>query len=129
MKKLNILFWITTVLFSGFMLFSAIPNVTLEPEAVEFMGKMGYAPYFVLFIGIAKILGVIGILIPGDFRIKEWAYAGLFFDLAGAIYSVIAVYGFDPGVLFIALPIVFLFASYFLWHKKMRLRRSMQTIR
>lgn len=129
MKKLNILFWITTVLFSGFMLFSAIPNVTLEPEAVEFMGKMGYAPYFVLFIGIAKILGVIGILIPGDFRIKEWAYAGLFFDLAGAIYSVIAVYGFDPGVLFIALPIVFLFVSYFLWHKKMRLRRSMQTIR
>jgi len=55
---------------------------------------------------------------PGLNRIKEWAYAGLFFDLIGATYSGIAMGGFQPAMLFMILPIGFLFLSYFLWHKK-----------
>ena len=74
------------------MLFSSIPDVMATPEATKFMsGMLGYPAYFTPFIGVAKILGVIAILIPGFPRIKEWAYAGLAYDLIGAVYSGIAV--------------------------------------
>ena len=81
------------------------------------MNQLGYPNYFIRFIGIAKALGIIAILIPGYPRIKEWAYAGLFFDLSGATYSQIATNGFQPPVLFMLLPVAFLFISYMLYHK------------
>ncbi|MEO6454939.1 MAG: DoxX family protein [Ginsengibacter sp.] len=118
MKKTNIAFWIITGLFSAFMLFSAIPDIIVTSDAVKFMNSLGYPTYIIPFLGVAKLLGVIAILIPGFARIKEWAYAGLFFDLAGATYSGIAVGGFQPQILFMLLPITFLFLSYYLWHKK-----------
>lgn len=118
MKKINILYWSVTGLFAAFMLFSAWPDATNSPDAVTFIKGIGYPEYFVQFIGIAKILGVIAILVPGYPRIKEWAYAGLFYDLAGALYSIIAVYGVAPSLVFMILPIAFLFWSYFLYHKK-----------
>ena len=68
------------------------------------------------------MLGAVAILIPAFDRIKEWAYAGLFIDLVGATYSAIAKYGFHLPVLFMALPIGFLFLSYFLWHKLKKAR-------
>ena len=117
MKKTKIIFWVITVLFCAFMLFSAIPDILVIPDAVTFMSHLGYPKYFIAFIGVAKLLGVIAVLIPGNYRVKEWAYAGLFFDLFGAAYSVLSTDGFDPGVAFILLPVVFLFASYFLYHK------------
>ena len=118
MKNTNILYWVITIFFAGFMIFTAVPNVINEPESVKFITDLGYPAYFVPFIGIAKILGSIVLLIPGLRRIKEWAYAGLFFDLSAAVYSIAKVYGINPQITFIILPIVFLFASYFLWHKK-----------
>ena len=118
MKKLTIFYWITTGLFAGFMLFSSIPDIMQVPEAVTMITGLGYPKYFVSFIGVAKLLGVIGILQPLFPRLKEWAYAGLFFDLFGATYSAIKVGGFDPMMLTMILPFSFLFLSYFLWHKK-----------
>jgi DoxX-like family len=119
LKKIKILFWIITALFSAFMLFSAIPDILVTADAVKFINSLGYPTYIIPFLGIAKLLGIIAILIPGFPRIKEWAYAGLFFDLAGATYSGIAVGGFQPQILFMILPITFLFLSYYLWHKKL----------
>jgi uncharacterized membrane protein YphA (DoxX/SURF4 family) len=121
MKKTNIIYWIVTGLFGAFMLFTAFPNVTMDPESVKFLGQLGYPKYFVPFIGIAKVGGVLAILIPGFPRIKEWAYAGLVFDLVGANYSVIAVWGLAPSIIFMLLPLAFAFASYFLYHKRLRL--------
>jgi hypothetical protein len=83
------------------------------------MKDMGYPTYIIPFLGVAKLLGVIAILIPGFQRIKEWAYAGLFFDLAGATYSGLALGGFQPQILIMILPFGFLFLSYYLWHKRM----------
>jgi hypothetical protein len=119
MKKTNIFYWIITGLFSAFMLFSAFPDIISSPDAIKFMNHLGYPNYIIPFLGIAKLLGIIAILIPGNFRIKEWAYAGLFFDLAGATYSAIGTEGFHSSVLFMVLPITFLFLSYYLWHKRM----------
>lgn len=117
MKKTKIWYWVVTILFAGFMIFSAIPDITMAPEAVNMITGLGYPKYFVSFIGVAKVLGSIAILIPGLKRIKEWAYAGLFFDLFGATYSALAVGGFMTPMLFMILPFSFLFISYFLWHK------------
>lgn len=117
MKKTKITFWIITGLFSAFMLFSAIPDIMLVPNAKTFMGHLGFPDYFTRFIGIMKFLGIIAILIPGFPRIKEWAYAGLFFDLFGATYCLISADGFQPSALFMILPLGFLFASYYLFHK------------
>jgi len=119
MKKIKIFYWIITGLFSAFMLFSAIPDTLSTSDAIKFMNQLGYPNYIIPFLGIAKVLGVIAILIPGYKRITEWAYAGLFFDLAGATYSVVESFGLQVSILFMILPIIFLFLSYYLWRKKM----------
>lgn len=119
-KTVNILYWVFTILFAGLMAFSAIPNILSNEDSIKLMHDMlGYPIYIIPFIGMAKLLGAITILIPGLKKIKEWAYAGLFFDLAGAIYSGIAVAGkFDPMMLTLLAWIVPGILSYILWNKK-----------
>jgi hypothetical protein len=99
MKKNKIIYWTCTILFAGFMTFTAIPDIIRDPEAMKFIMSLGYPDYFIPFIGVAKLLGSISILVPSFHRIKEWAYAGLAFDLIGAMYSGIMVGGFDPAML------------------------------
>lgn len=120
MKKTKIIYWIFTGLFAFFMLGSAIPDALVMPIAVGGFKEMGYPVYIIPFLGVAKILGVIAILIPGYPRIKEWAYAGLTFDLIGATYSIInsgkSIDNWAP--MFI---ILFLAAgSYIYYHKKLK---------
>ena|SRR5450631_2290575 len=103
------------------MLFSAVPDIISTADAVKFMNSLGYPNYIIPFLGIAKLLGIIAILIPGFRGIKEWAYAGLFFDLVGATYSAIAANGFQPPVLIMVLPISFLFISYYLSRKRLEM--------
>jgi hypothetical protein len=123
-KKINIAYWIITGIFGAFMMMSAIPDILVVPEAVTMITGLGYPKYLIPFLGVAKALGVIVILIPGFNRLKEWAYAGLFFDLIGATYSAIAKEGFHWQVTFMILPISFLFLSYFLWHKRKNISQN-----
>jgi uncharacterized membrane protein YphA (DoxX/SURF4 family) len=124
MKKIKTAYWIITILFAGFMTFTAIPEILKVPDAVVFMRQLGYPDYFNRFIGVMKILGCIAILIPGYPRIKEWAYAGLAFDLLGAVFSLTASFGFEVSELFLLLPIVFLILSYSLYHKNLALQKA-----
>lgn len=120
MKKTNIIYWVLTGLFGILMFMSAIPDVFMDPIAVQGMHtELGYPTYFIPFIGVAKMLGAAAILIPGNPRIKEWAYAGLFFDLIGATYSIIAVG--KPDWLFMILPLVLATGSYVFYHRRKRL--------
>ena len=121
MKKTKILYWIFTGLFATLMLGSAIPDILVSPVAVEGMSKgLGYPVYFIPFIGVAKLLGVIAILVPGFPRIKEWAYAGLIFDLIGATFSIIAA-GLPVGAWgFMVLPLTLGTLSYLYYHKKLK---------
>ena len=119
MKKTTILYWVFTGLFSAFMLFTAIPDVLMSPDAVTFISSLGYPKYLIPFLGVAKILGSIVILIPGFPRLKEWAYAGLFIDLVGATYSNICVTGVAPGLLFMVLPFGLGTLSYIFYHRKL----------
>lgn len=118
MKKVKIWYWIVTIIFAGFMIFTAIPNIVSNKDSVDLInGFMGFPKYLIPFLGVAKLVGAIVILIPGLNRIKEWAYAGLFFDLAGATYGMIYLTGLRPDIIGMILPIIFLFLSYYLWHK------------
>jgi uncharacterized membrane protein YphA (DoxX/SURF4 family) len=120
MKKTRILYWIFTGLFAAFMLFSAVPDVLSTQEAVTFMTNLGYPLYFIPFIGVAKILGVIAILIPGFPRITEWAYAGLAFDLIGATYSIISIGEPFTSWIFMLIPMILMVCSYVFYHKKLK---------
>jgi hypothetical protein len=124
MKKTNIFYWIFTGLFGFLMFFSAVPDILSSPVAIEGMHKgLGYPVYFVPFIGVAKTLGVIAILVPGFPRVKEWAYAGLFFDLIGATFSIIAV-GNIQGVGFMILPLALAVTSYLFYTKRRKLQQQ-----
>ena|ERR1700722_5982247 len=121
MKATKITYWILTVLFALFIIASSIPDVISSPDAAKIMvTHLGYPAYLMPFIGVAKILGGIALLIPGFPRIKEWAYAGLTFDLIGATYSAIAVG--DPAKQWGFMVIFFavLFGSYYFYHKKLK---------
>lgn len=121
MKNLNLIYWIVTGLFAAFMIFSSISNVTSDPQAVALLSThLGYPAYIIPFLGVAKIVGSIAILLPMLRRLKEWAYAGLFFDLVGATYSFVAVDGANGGVVFMLVFIGILLLSYYLWHKKLQ---------
>jgi hypothetical protein len=125
MKKTNIIYWIFTALFAALMLSSAIPDIISDPIAVQGMHtELGYPTYFIPFIGVAKALGAIAILIPGYPRIKEWAYAGLIFDLIGATYSIIAIG--KPDWLFMILPLALATISYIYYHKRRKLQQNRQ---
>ncbi len=117
MKKTKTTYWIITIIFSMFMAFTAVPDILMSEDAVKFINQLGYPDYFIPFIGWAKILGSIAIVIPGYYRVKEWAYAGLFFDLIAAIYSIIYVNGVDASMLFMVLPITAGTVSYIYYHK------------
>lgn len=120
-KRDTLLFWVFTGLFSAVMLMSAIPNILSAPEWVEVFKQLGYPLYILPFIGLAKLLGVVVLLIPGFPRLKEWAYAGFFFDLTGAVYSGLAVGGFDPQMLAMLVPFSLGALSYLYHHKRLKL--------
>lgn len=117
MKKTNTLYWIFTGLFSLAMLMSGIQNALVTQPSIELFASLGYPEYFIPFIGVAKILGSIAILIPGLHRLKEWAYAGLFFDLTGATYSAVMSQDLEPAML--GMLIFFgLFALSYVYYRK-----------
>jgi uncharacterized membrane protein YphA (DoxX/SURF4 family) len=119
-KRDTIISWVSTVLFCAFMLTSAIPNILSSKEWVTVFEQLGYPLYMLPFLGVAKLLGVIVLLIPGFNRLKEWAYAGLFFDLVGAVYSGLAVGGFDPKMLVMLIPFGLGALSYVYHHKRIK---------
>ncbi len=125
MKKTNIIYWIFTGLAAAMMLLSSIPDIMNDPEAIKIVSThMGYPKYFIPLIGWAKILGVIGILIPGFPRVKEWAYAGLVFDLLCAIASFIALGDPFADWVCMLLPLALVMCSYIYYHKRLKLQKA-----
>jgi DoxX-like family len=91
MKTYKRVYWIVTGLMAAFMLMASVPDILRIPQAVAIFTHLGYPLYILPFIGTAKTLGVAAILVRGFPRLKEWAYAGLVFDLIGAWYSHLAI--------------------------------------
>jgi uncharacterized membrane protein YphA (DoxX/SURF4 family) len=122
-KRINILYWVFTVLFIASMLMIAIPSAMNGPSAYALIvTKMGYPAYFVPFTGYVKILGAIAILIPGFPTIKEWAYAGMLFDLIAVTYSSMALGEPVTAWGWMSIWFILFAASYYFYHKKLRLQ-------
>lgn len=127
MKKVNIIYWIFTVLFGGVMIMTGIQHAMATPDVVKMISTdMGYPAYIVPFLGWVKILGGIAIFIPGFPRVTEWAYAGLFFDLIGATFTILAVG--TPVVQALGMSPFFIvgIVSYIYYHKRLRLQSTQQ---
>ncbi len=122
-KTINTLYWIFTILFSALMIFSSWGSIVVNEDSVKLIHEMlGYPIYFIPFTGWAKLIGAIAILIPSYRRFKEWAYAGLFFDLIAVVYSSIALAKtVDPMLFTMLIWFVPGILSYVYWHKKMKL--------
>ncbi|MES2836719.1 MAG: DoxX family protein [Bacteroidota bacterium] len=83
----KIIYWVATALLSFGMLASGVSQLLQLKDMKELVTHVGYPLYFLYIIGVWKILGVIAILIPKYPLVKEWAYAGFFFLLTGALVS------------------------------------------
>ena len=91
MEKRNLaIYWIATGLMSVGMLGSGLAQIAHAKEMVDLVVPLGYPLYILYIIGVWKILGVITILVPGFKILKEWAYAGFFFVMTGALISHLA---------------------------------------
>lgn len=124
MKKTKIIYWIFTILLIAMMLMSAVTSLMPNPQGEAMMKTIGY-PYDVLYLlSVAKILGIIALLVPGFSRLKEWAYAGFTFDLIGATYAFIMVGTPVTDLVFMLAGMVFVFGSYIYHHKLLREKRA-----
>jgi hypothetical protein len=119
MKTTKILYWVFNILFFILMFGSAIPDLLQMADAVNGIhNNLGYPLYFVPFLGFAKMLGALTIIIPGHPRLKEWAYAGLFFDLIAATYSIYCTPHPQAPWYFNLIPLAVAVAAYVYYRKK-----------
>ena len=95
-KRDKIIYWVATIWLSLGMVSTGIVQLIRMEEEVAKITEMGYPTYFLTLLGVWKILGVLAILLPKFPLIKEWAYAGFFFAMSGAVFSHLAVG--DPAV-------------------------------
>ncbi|MBF4483211.1 DoxX family protein [Flavobacterium sp. CSZ] len=89
-KRNKIIYWIATLWLALGMTATGVVQLLKMKEEVDMMNDLGYPLYFLTILGIWKILGVIAVLIPKFTLLKEWAYAGFFFAMSGAIFSHLA---------------------------------------
>ncbi|MEO8178627.1 MAG: DoxX family protein [Deltaproteobacteria bacterium] len=87
MTARNLGYWITTGLVALAFAFGGVADLARFPDVIAGMAQLGYPAYLAGLLGLWKVLGAGAILAPGTARLKEWAYAGMFFDLTGAAYS------------------------------------------
>ena len=106
-KTRTITYWTTTVLVAFFIGSGGVSQV------VQYLGNthgvvpaLGYPMYFFGILGLWKVLGAIAILVPRYPRLKEWAYAGIFFDLTGAAASCAAVGGYGVYYFHVIAPLI-----------------------
>jgi hypothetical protein len=86
-KRNKIIYWIATVWLAFGMLSGGIAQLAKVKPTVDGVVHLGYPVYFLNIIGTWKILGVVAILVPRFPLVKEWAYAGFFFLMTGALFS------------------------------------------
>ena len=112
-KRNKIIYWIATSLLAVGMLQSGIFAVLRTKQWVDLVTNLGYPVYFLTILGVWKILGVIAILIPRFKLIKEWAYAGFFFAMTGALISHLAIGDGGKAILGPLFQTIFIILSWY----------------
>jgi uncharacterized membrane protein YphA (DoxX/SURF4 family) len=112
-KTTKIIYWVATIWLALGMLSTGIVQLLRMKEEVDMMTQLGYPLYFLTILGVWKIVGVIAVLIPKFPLLKEWAYAGFFFAMSGAIFSHIAS---GDGALEFFGPVLLLILTMVSWY-------------
>ena len=90
-RRNKIIYWIATIWLALGMISTGVVQLIKMKEETEMMNRLGYPSYFMTIVGAWKIAGAIAILLPRFPLLKEWAYAGFFFAMSGAIISHLAM--------------------------------------
>ncbi|MEM6468945.1 MAG: DoxX family protein [Planctomycetota bacterium] len=122
MTKSTIVYWMVTTLFCLAMGAAGVLNLIRFEGQQESMTALGYPVYLMSILGVAKVLGVIALLIPKTPLLKEWAYAGFTFDLLGASASHAFVKDPTPEIIVPLVVLAVAVASYFLRPSSRRLQ-------
>lgn len=112
-KRKLIWYWIITAVLSFCLFSGGLAQALQLPDVVKGFKPLGYPAYFISLIGIWKMLGIIAILVPGFKLLKEWAYAGLFFTMTGAVISHLASNDIHPQII---APFVFVIFTVLSWY-------------
>ena len=116
MKNKNYI--ILKVLFSGFMLFSALGELTLNETVVQSMAYIEMPVYLLYFLGVSKLLGIIALWYSPYKFLRDWAYAGFTFDFLGAIYGFIATgHMVLPDIVMAPTGLLLCILTYYYWKK------------
>ncbi len=94
-----IVYWVATALLAFGMLGSGVAQLMHVKQMIDLVVPLGYPPYILSILGTWKVLGVIAILVPGFKLLKEWAYAGFFFLMTGALISHLAMHDYEVKAL------------------------------
>ena len=113
-------YWLITGILSFCIFFGGLAQALQLKATLQGFKPLGYPTYFITLIGVWKMLGIIAILIPKFPLLKEWAYAGIFFTMSGAVVSHIA--SNDVSVQIIA-PILLLIFTVMSWYLRPAGRR------
>ena len=101
----NTAYWVTTIFGPASFVIGGVLHLTHAEQVMSGLAHLGYPAYFASILGAWKVLGAIAIVMPRFPRLKEWAYAGFFFDLTAAAVSRAAV---GDSAADIVAPLVFL---------------------
>jgi len=112
-KTTKIIYWSGAIFMSLWFGASGFFELTKNPVVWDITLQLGYPSHFIYILGVFKLAGVIVLLLPNRLlRLKEWVFAGMFFDIIFAFFSKIAVLGFastiDAIVAFTVLSITYL---------------------
>jgi len=119
-------YWVTTILGPTSFVIGGVIHLTQADQATVTLAHLGYPAYFAALLGVWKLGGAIVLTIPGLPRLKEWAYAGFFFDLTAAAYSRAAV---GDSAADIIAPLVFLALVLASWALRPDSRRLVSSAR
>ena len=121
-RSRTIAYWVATVLVAAEFVVGGVMDVQQMSFARAVIQHLGYPDYFLVILGVWKLLGAVAVLAPGLPRLKEWAYAGLVFTYTGAVASRLAV---GDGAETVVGPILFTGLAVASWALRPPARRDL----
>jgi len=95
----NAIYWLATALLASELVLGGVWDVLRVPQVHVIIDRLGYPSYFLVILGIWKLLGAVAVIVPRFPRLKEWTYAGVVFDLSGALVSNVVSGIHDAGTI------------------------------
>ena len=104
-RSRTIVYWVATSLVAAEFALGGVWDLLRIPYVSTIMAHLGYPSYFAIFMGIWKVPGSVVVVMPGLPRLKEWVYAGMVYEMTGAVFSHAAV---GDGAVEVSVPLVLL---------------------